>query len=205
MPARKKDKNRTGTGLSSLEKSARVSIAPFEIGYEAREVPSPFPGVPEAGREQGSQPKYIPEDEPDTNLILTYLAFHQLLERTLVRAGFVMPSSSNKQPRPDWYRWARHIEKQFDPLSSEELEMSVDFLLDLRDDMDALPGRMQNRLTWESASRFSDNLWLAEMLQRTGSRLIHRYNFAETPGCDTPQVMAALFVVEAWLQLVPEG
>ena len=130
----------------------------------------------------------------DEQLILTYLAYHRLLEQALVRAGFVMALSIHKQPRPDWYRWARHIEKQFDPLSSEELGMAVAHLLDLRDDMETLPGRMQNRLTWESDSRFSDNLWLAEMLQRTSSLLIHRYNFAETPGCDTPQVMAALFV-----------
>jgi hypothetical protein len=122
-----------------------------------------------------------------------------------VRTGFVIALSIYKRPRPDWYRWARHIEKQFDPLSSEELDMSVGHLLNLRDRMDTLPGRLQNSIPWESASSFSDNLWLAEMLQQTDLRLTQRYNFPDIPACDTPQVMAALLVVEAWLQLVPRG
>ena len=67
--------------------------------------------------------------------------------------------------------------------------------------MEQLPGRRQNRIQWESASPYSDVLWLTELLQQTGLRLTHRYNFAGTPGCDTLQVMAALFVVQAWLQL----
>jgi hypothetical protein len=135
----------------------------------------------------------------------SYLACYRLLEWALVRAGFVSAFSSHKQPRPDWYRWARHIEKQFDPASDHVLEQSVAHLLYMRDDMDALPGRRQNRLTWESASPYSDILWLTEMLQETSLRLTHRYNFADTPGCDAPQVMAALFVVQAWLELVPGG
>lgn len=202
MPAKKKDKNRTGTGLSSLEENARVSPAAIEMGGVAWEASSPFPGTPGDWRKRIPKPDPVALDEVDQHLILTYLTCHRLLEQTLVRTGFVMALSSNKQPRPDWYSWARHIEKQFDPLFSEELGMSVAHLLDLRDDMEALPGRMQNRITWVSDSRFSDNLWLAEMLQRTSLRLTHRYNFVDTPGCDTPQVMAALFVVEAWLQLV---
>jgi hypothetical protein len=205
MPVKKKDKNRTGTGLSSLEENARVSPAAFERGGEAWEVSSSFPVAPGDWRKRIPKPDPIVLQELDEQLILTYLTYHRLLEQALVRAGFVMALSSNKRPRPDWYSWARHIEKQFDPLSSEEVGMSVAHLLDLRDDMEALPGRMQNRLTWESDSRFSDNLWLAEMIQRTSSLLTHRYNFAEAPGCDTPQLMAALFVVEAWLPLVPEG
>jgi hypothetical protein len=203
MPAKKKDKNRTG--LSSLEENARVSPAAFEMGGGAWEASSSFPGTGGDWRKRIPKPDPVALQELDEQIILTYLTYHRLLEQALVRAGFVMALSSNKQPRPDWYGWARHIEKQFDPLSSEELGMAVAHLLDLRDDMEALPGRMQNRLTWESVSPFSDNLWLAEMLQRTSLRLTHRYNLAETPSCDTPQVMAALFVVEAWLQLVPGG
>lgn len=203
MTAKKKDKNRTGAGLSGPEENARVSPAAFEMGYEAWDASSPFLETPGSWRKHIPKPDPVALQEMDEQLILTYLAYHRLLEQALVRAGFVMALSIHKQPRPDWYRWARHIEKQFDPLSSEELGMAVAHLLDLRDDMETLPGRMQNRLTWESDSRFSDNLWLAEMLQRTSSLLIHRYNFAETPGCDTPQVMAALFVAQAWLPLVP--
>jgi hypothetical protein len=43
------------------------------------------------------------------------------------------------------------------------------------------------------------------MLQQTTMQLTHRDNVADVPGCDTPQVMACLFVGEAWLQLVPGG
>ncbi len=204
MPAKKKEKNRTGVNLSNVTQGMSVPAATSEMGYEPRAGLAPFPEDPWIGRKRTRELDPVTLEKVDEHLILTYLTCHRLLEQALVRAGFVMALSSNKQPRPDWYRWARHIEKQFDPMSSEELGMSVAHLLDLRDQMETLPGRMQNRLTWESASTFSDNLWLAEMLQRTGSRLIHRYNFAKTPGCDTPQVMAALFVVQKWLQLVPE-
>ncbi len=200
MPARKKDRNETG--LFNAAAITSVTPANLDRGYETGAAQFPIPGDPRGGRKHASVPKQVSEEEQDQHLILTYLTCLRLLEHALVRAGFVMALSSYKQARPDWYGWARHIEKQFVPASDDVLQMSVDHLLDLRDDMEALPGRMQNRITWESASRFSDNLWLAEMLQRTGSQLTHRYNFAETPGCDTPQVMAALMVVEAWLQLV---
>jgi hypothetical protein len=122
----------------------------------------------------------------------------------LLRAGFVRSPGARKQVRPDWYGWARHINQKFDPGCSDELDDSVDYLLGLRDDEEPRPVRTQNRLQWESASAFSHNLWLADMLQQTTMQLSYRYNFTETPSCDAPQVMACLFVAEAWLQLVPE-
>ena len=205
MPASKKDKNRTRAGLSSATAGICVSAAPSEARYQPHTGPARFPGDPGVARKRTPQPDPCASAEMDTDLILTYLACHRLLEQALVRAGFVMALSSNKQPRPDWYRWTRHIEKQFDPASDEVLQMSVDYLLDLRDDKETLPGRLQNRIQWESASPFSDTLWLTEILQQTELRLTHRYNVAAAPGCDTPQVMAALFVVQAWLPLVPGG
>ena len=205
MPAKKKDKNRTGTRPSSREEQFRVSNASVELSCEYGEVSSPFPGDPWAKIKHVHGPVPDIEDELDEELNLTYLACDRLLEQTLVRAGFVRVISSYKQAQPDWYRWVRHIEKRFDPGSAVELQAAVDHLLSLRDDMDALPGRLQNRLTWESASPFSDNLWLAEMLQQTRLQLTHRYNIPATPGCDAAQVMAALFVAQEWLQLVPGG
>jgi len=205
MPASKKDKNRTRAGLSSATAGISVSAVPSEMRYQPHTGASPFQGDPGVARKRTPQLDPGESEELATDLILTYLAYHRLLEQALVRAGFVMALSSNKQPRPDWYRWVRHIEKQFDPDSDDVLQMSVDYLLDLRDDMETLPGRLQNRIQWESASPFSDTLWLTEILQQTERRLTHRYNVAATPGCDTPQVMAALFVVQAWLPLVPGG
>jgi hypothetical protein len=73
------------------------------------------------------------------------------------------------------------------------------------EEMDELPGRLQNRLHWESASPYSDVLWLTEMLQHTSFQLTHRYNLVEMPGCAAPQVMAALFVAQAWPELVSGG
>ena len=202
MPARKNHKKKAGSGLSGPEENVSVSMVAFEQEYEAGEGPSPFPGHPGKGRKHASAADRIAQEEADADLILTYLAFYRHLEQALVRAGFVRVISSHNQPRPDWYRWAMHIEKQFDPASDDVLHQSVDHLLLLRDDMEALPGRWQNRLQWESASPYSDILWLTEMLQETSLRLTQRYNFADTPGCDAGQVMAALFVVQAWLELI---
>jgi hypothetical protein len=201
MPANKNDKN--GTGPSGTEEQIRVSNAAFDSSCEYGEASSVFPGDPRAGRKHVAGPEPDIEDELDEELNLTYLACDRLFELALVRAGFVQVVSSYKQAQPDWYRWARHIEKQFDPGSAVELEAAVDHLLSLREDMESLPGRLQNRLTWESASPFSDNLCLAEMLQQTRLQLTHHYNIPATPGCDSAQVMAALFVAQEWLQLVP--
>jgi len=200
MPARKNTKNKTG--LSSLEERASPSIAEFEREVEAGQVPSPSPRDPGTRRRRASSPEQVGEEEMDEPLILTYLAFYHLLERLLVQAGFSGSTAAYKQPRPDWYRWARRIEKEFDPASSEELRDAVEYLLSLRDEMEELPGRLQNRIQWESVSPYSDVLWLTEMLQHTSVQLTHRYNLVEMPGCSTPQVMAALFVVQAWLELV---
>ena len=49
MTAKKKDKNRTGAGLSGPEENARVSPAAFEMGYEAWELPLPSWRLPGPG------------------------------------------------------------------------------------------------------------------------------------------------------------
>jgi hypothetical protein len=142
------------------------------------------------------------KDESDLQLILTYLTYYRLLEMALLRAGFVRSPGARKQVQPDWYGWVRHIDQEFDPDSSDELRDSVDYLMGLRDDEEPRPMRTQNRLQWESASAFSHNLWLADMLQQTTMQLTYRYNFTETPGCEAAQVMASLFGVDAWLELL---
>jgi hypothetical protein len=205
MPARKNNQNKTGTELSSLEENVTPSIAAYDRGSAARGAPSSLPEDPPAWKKLASEMSQSERDEADDDLILTYLAYYRLLERALVQAGFATRAASYKQPRPDWYRWVRHIDQDFDPGASEELEDSVDYLLGLRDDDEPRPVRAQNRLQWESGSAFSHNLWLTDMLQQTTMQLTYGYNFAETPGCDTPQVMACLFVAQAWLQLVPGG
>jgi hypothetical protein len=169
MPAMKNNKNRTG--LSSLEENVRPSIAAFDQGFAAREVPSTFSEDPPDWKKLASELSESDKEESDQQLILTYLAFYRLLERALVRAGFVRSPGARKQVRPDWYGWARHIDQEFDPGSSDELDDSVDYLLGLRDDEEPRPVRTQNRLQWESASAFSDNLWLADMLQQTTMQL----------------------------------
>jgi hypothetical protein len=103
MPARKKDKNETGADLASLGENASPSIAAFEMEYEARETPSPFPGDPPAWKKLASAMCQSDREEADEQLILSYLAYYHLLERALVRAGFVRAASGRKQVRPDWY------------------------------------------------------------------------------------------------------
>ncbi len=200
MPANKNDKNKTRP--PGLEESASPSITASGQGYDARKLTPALPEKPPARKVPASEMPRSDRDEADEDLILTYLTFYRLLERALVRGGFVMAASVNKQARPDWYGWARHIEKKFDPDSAEEVRGAVAYLLGLQDDEEPRPVRTQNRLQWQTGCPFSDNLWLADMLQQTTMQLTYRYNFAETPGCDTPQVMAALFVAEEWLQLV---
>ena len=50
MPARKNNKNETGTGLFRIEENVRPSIAALEMGYEPGEDTAPFPGDPRAGK-----------------------------------------------------------------------------------------------------------------------------------------------------------
>jgi hypothetical protein len=204
MPMQIRKNNKNKTSLPSQEESASPSLAAFGQGYNAREFPSPIPEDPPAWIKLVAELSQSEREEGDEELILTYLTFYRLLEQALVQAGFVRAASGNKQARPDWYGWARHIDKKFDPDSSDELGDGVAYLLGLRDDEEPLPVRTQNRLQWQTGTFFSDNLWLTDMLQQTRMQLTYRYNFAKTPGCDTAQVMAALFVVQAWLQLVPE-
>jgi hypothetical protein len=163
-------------------------IAGIDQGVADRAAPSTFPEDTPDWKKLASELSESEKEESDQQLILTYLAFYRLLERALLRAG--------------WYGWVRHIDQEFDPGSSEELGDSVAHLLDLRNDEEPRPVQAQNRLQWESDGAFSRNLWLADMLQQTTMQLSYRYDFAETPGCDAPQVMSCLFVVEAWLQLV---
>jgi hypothetical protein len=204
MPARKNNKNKTGIELSSLEENVTPSTAAYDQGFPAVGAPSSLPEDPPAWKKLASEMSQSDKDEADEGLILTYLTYYRLLEMALLQAGFVRSPGARKQVQPDWYGWVRHIDKEFDPDSSDELGDSVDYLMGLRDDEEPRPVRTQNRLQWESASAFSQNLWLADMLQQTTMQLTYRYNLPETPGCDAPQVMASLFVVEAWLQLVVE-
>ena len=203
MPARKNNKTRTGP--SSLEETVSPSLAVSGQAYDASKVTPALPEEPPAWKVLASKMSQDERHEADENLILTYLACYLLLERALLRAGFVRAPGVSKQVRPDWYGWVRHIDKEFYPDSAEELGASVAHLLGLRDDEEPRPVRVQNRLQWESGSAFSRNLWLTDMLQQTTMQLTYRYNFEDVAGCDAPQVMACLFVAEAWLQLVPGG
>jgi hypothetical protein len=65
----------------------------------------------------------------DEDLVFSFLADYHSLEGALVRAGFTKPGPTAGNGRPDWSKFARHIEGKFDPASDPALEGTVCYLL----------------------------------------------------------------------------
>jgi hypothetical protein len=160
----------------------------------------PEPATP-PGAENSALPQPPADLDYDEELILTYLTEYHALGQALMQAGFVRVGRTPGNAQPDWAGFARHIEQHFDPDSSEPLQGAVAYLLYQKDNLERRTERLQHSQPWETYSPHSDVIWLSEMLQQTHNRLIHGINFLGKPGCDSTQVMAALFIVEAWAHI----
>jgi hypothetical protein len=136
-----------------------------------------------------------PNSGLDIDLVLTFLADCHALEGALVRAGFTRAGSTPGNARPDWSKFARHIEGKFDPESSPELIGAVCYLL----------GELESpERRWEQSGPQSDIFWLSELVRKIRNRLLLRINFAGGPCSDITSVLAAMLIVEAWSTIDPK-
>jgi hypothetical protein len=139
--------------------------------------------------------KESPHDDFDEELVLTFLALYHSLEQALVRAGYTRAGYTPGNPQPDWGGFARHIAGKFDPDSSPELMGAFCYLL-------GEPGAQELRM--ELPSPVSDILWLSELVQEVRNRLLLWMNFAGKPWGNDANVVAALYIIQAWSKLDPQ-
>lgn len=144
------------------------------------------------------------DQDSDEELVLTFLTHYQALEQALLRAGFIRAGRTPGSSQADWVRFARHIEKRFNPKSSEALHTAVTHLLWEDKNMDLRNERLERYSPLEQSDPQHDIVWIAELLQHTRNKLAYGLNFPQGPGCDTSQILAALFVVEDWSHIDPE-
>lgn len=141
--------------------------------------------------------KNPPQNDFDGELALIFLSHYHALEEALVRAGYTRAGHTTGNPRPDWGRFARHIEGKFVPESSPELMGAVCYLL-------ADPEKEALRRERPGASSpQSDLLWLAELVQEIRDRLLLRINFPDIPLRDDTAVLAAFLIVQNWSHIDP--
>jgi len=145
-----------------------------------------------------------PNNDFDEQLVLTFLTNYHSLEQALVQAGFTRAGHTPGNPRPDWGKFARHIERRFDPDSSPELMGAVCYLLGEPEEQELRRERLQASIPWELSSPASDILWLSELVQEIRNRLLLRINFADKAWSDDTGALAALFIVEAWSYIDPK-
>lgn len=139
----------------------------------------------------------LPDHDIDEELILIFLTEFQALEQALIRAGFTRAGGPSRDPQADWVRYARHIEASFRPDSSPELQGAVSYLLCEPEKLERRRERLPHSYPGETASPYSDLVWLSELVQEAGTRLSHGINFLKTPGFDTAYLTAVLLVVAA--------
>jgi hypothetical protein len=152
--------------------------------------------VPDRG--MYSHEKNEREVEIDEELALTFLTEYHAFEQALVRAGFTRAGRTPGSARPDWARYARHVETQFNHRQPEALQAAVAFLLYNPDHIELREQLLEESFPWETASPLSDVVWLSELIQQTHNQLTLSINFPQQSlTCDTALVLAVLFIMEA--------
>jgi hypothetical protein len=191
-PARSKGSAHRHGPTSGAEDQPRDAAIPQPGDPGAQDTGTPLPG--KAGT----------RDELDEELALTFLTLYHTFEQALVRAGYTRASRTPGSARADWERFARHIEDQFDPDSSPVLQGAVAYLLFEQKNLDLRNKRLDDAFPWDVSSPHSDIVWISVLIQQTWNQLTHWINFMGTPDSDISQVMAAMFVLEAWAGIDPE-
>jgi hypothetical protein len=120
----------------------------------------------------------------------TFLTAFSRFEHALKKAGFAM-SGSNAQP--DWERFSRHIDPQFDLEATPELQGAVLYVL--------RSSRRQPRGT--RSGYLSESFWLSTLLQDTVKNLSRRINFGHFSDIDGELMAAARVILDAWSHCEP--
>jgi hypothetical protein len=130
------------------------------------------------------------ENASVTELALTFLAAFSRFEQALKKAGFTMPGGN---ARPDWERFARHIEGRFDLEATPELQGAVLYVL-----------RSSKRQPRGTISGYlSEVSWLSTLIQETVRNLSRRMNFGRFPEIDHTLMTSSRLILEAWSHCDP--
>jgi hypothetical protein len=142
--------------------------------------------------------------EMDEETVMYFLYRFQALEQALMKAGYTQSGRIPGSTRPDWSRFARHIQPRFNLDSSTVIQGAVAYMLWDEDNLAERNERIENGAPWANPDPHNDTVWLAELLQQTERKLIHALNFPGQPDCDLAMVSSALFIVDEWSRLDPE-
>lgn len=204
MPSPRNNKAKTGNTArpAKAKRKIKKSDAAPGTGSEPTETSRPLQSPPEAPALRNPLADRAARlREVDEELVLTFLSYYQALEQALMRAGYIRASHTPGTSQPDWPRFARHIQPRFDPDSSPVLQGAVAYMLWDEDNLDLRNERIEKFQPWENPDPHNDTVWLAELVQQTGRKLIQGLNFPGERWYDMAMVSAALFIVEEWSHL----
>jgi len=133
-------------------------------------------------------------NDANTDVVLTFFAQFSKFEKGLKRAGFTKMGPGARNIRPDWERFARHIEKRFDPESRPELQGAIAYILDR-------PIRRQTRR--QIPGFRSDVLWMSTVIQETANNLSRSIHFERYSDSDIELVFACMVILSAFAECDP--
>jgi hypothetical protein len=130
-------------------------------------------------------------------LVFKFFAIFSLFEYALKSAGY---RNENGDATPDWERFARAIEKDFNPESSEELLEAVKYLYEkppMRQIVENGTIRWMKRVRPPGKS---DLEWLSLIIRAVRNNLFHGGKFVYERPRDTLLVQYSSTVLEAWAE-----
>lgn len=136
------------------------------------------------------------QEDHDTNteIVLTFFAQFSKFEKVLKKAGFTTTRPGARNARPDWERFARHIEGKLDAEGSPELQGAIAYLID----------RPIKRQTRRPIPGFrSDVLWMATVVQETANNLSRSIHFDRYSDSDVELVFACMVILTAFAECDP--
>ncbi len=134
----------------------------------------------------------------DRKLVFKFFTIFSLFEHALKKVGFTRASRNGYDIQPDWDRFARAIEENFDPSATAELQNAVDYML-------AKPVmrqvQIQEQLEFfsrEMPEIQSETVWLSVLIRGVRNNLFHGAKFSYDPDRDSKLIHASLVILEAW-------
>ncbi len=133
----------------------------------------------------------------DRELVFKFFAVFSLFEYSLKSAGF---RNQSGDAVPDWEKFARTIQRKFNPQVSDEVAEAVKYLVEkppMRQTID------QGRLKWVERMKpegKTDCEWLSLIVRAVRNNLFHGGKFVYQRPRDTLLIQHSLTVLEAWAQ-----
>lgn len=133
----------------------------------------------------------------DRELVFKFFTVFSLFEYALKNAGFCDLGRHN-EAQPDWPRFARSIEPQFNPNASPELSSAVSYMLNRPVMRQVI---RNNSLVFLHRTRprgIGDVEWLSILIRGVRNNLFHGGKFRYDRPRDTELIINALIILESW-------